>query len=407
MHMFAFCVFLSFLALFQCTECPLGCQCSAATNTVRCVSKDLRSVPLSIPGYARTLVVTGNHIHRIGAGSFPELENLTNVCLSDNRISEVGSHTFSSMTRLRSLDLSLNRLALIHPEALSVPGSPLQELNLSRSLYNTTSLTDLAAALRWGGLAGLLRLDLSGNRPGLLAPATFSHLPSLQHLLLPHNSLVSVYSGAFSGLTRLTLLDLSHNAFRMFPDEALEEFGRLGPDARLLLGQNPYLCSCEIRGFVAWLNSSSVTPRLADPDELRCAAPRGLREARLRDVRGDAGCDSAPPAGRGEEADRLSLGTSYALLGLVLGLVVLVFLFVLYLNRRGMKQWITDMRDGCHDVLEGYHYRYDIDHDPRLGRMASGATAAAGSGHFGTAPSVRLPSDTRVDVQTPTEQVTV
>uniref|UniRef100_A0A8C5BPC8 Trophoblast glycoprotein 1a n=1 Tax=Gadus morhua TaxID=8049 RepID=A0A8C5BPC8_GADMO len=338
----------------QCMQCHFGCTCFAATNTVRCDSKDLRAVPLSIPGYARTLIVTGNNIPQIGPDSFPELENVTNICLSNNRITELGSHTFSSMVSLRSLDLSGNPLALIHPEALSIPGGPLLELNLSRALYNSTSLTDLTTAMRWGGLAGLVLLDLSGNRLALLAPAAFSRLPSLRHLLLPHNSLAS----------------------------ALGELGRLGK-ARVRLGGNPYLCSCESRRFAAWLDSSAA-PRVEDAEDVRCASPRELRDAPLRVPAGEA-----------------SLQTSYALLGLVLGFVGMVSVLVLYLNRKGMKRWVAETREACRDALAGYHYRYEIDTDPRRGPPSDGD--GVGTGRFGTAPPPRITPDTRDGGQTPAD----
>ncbi|KAK0140705.1 Trophoblast glycoprotein [Merluccius polli] len=413
MRVFALCVFLFFLAPYQCTDCPVGCKCFAATNTVTCVSRELRAVPPGIPGRARTLVITGNDIPQIGPDSFPGLDNVTNICLSNNRITEVGSHTFSPMTGLRSLDLSRNPLALIHPEALWVPGGPLRDLNLSRSLHNTTSLADLAVALRWGGLAGLQGLDLSGNRLTLLAPGTFSHLPGLRRLLLRDNALASVRGGTFSGPEkRLLLLDLSRNAFRTFRAEALEEFGRLGPAARLALGHNPYLCSCEIRRFAAWLNRSGTGTGAAavvvDADQVRCAAPTRLRDADVRAVRcggeEDEGVDEdededGKQEGEDQEEEDVSLQTSYVFLGLVLGFVGMMFLLVLYLNRGGMKKWITEMRDACRDVLDGYHYRYEIDSDPRLGHLSAGA----GRGHFGSAPPApprcvvaQMPTDTLV-----------
>ncbi|CAL8354989.1 unnamed protein product [Arctogadus glacialis] len=392
-------MFTSFFLLFffvtpnQCVPCHFGCTCFAATNTVRCVSKDLRAVPLSIPGYARTLIVTGNNIPQIGPDSFPELENVTNICLSNNRITELGSHTFSSMVSLRSLDLSSNPLALIHPEALSIPGGPLLELNLSRSLHNGTSLTDLTAAMRWGGLAGLVLLDLSGNRLALLLPpAAFSHLPGLRRLLLPHNSLASVRRGAFAGLRRLELLDLSHNAFGAFPAEALGELGRLGK-ARVRLGGNPYLClSCESRRFAAWLNSS-VAPRVEDAEDVRCASPRELRDAPLLSGLGAqaVGCGGVPV--RGVPAGEVSLQTSYAFLGSVLGFVGMVSVLVLYLNRKGMKRWVTETREACRDALAGYHYRYEVDTDPRRGPPSDGD--GVGMGRFGTAPPPRITPDAR------------
>uniref|UniRef100_A0A3B4F9Q8 Trophoblast glycoprotein-like n=1 Tax=Pundamilia nyererei TaxID=303518 RepID=A0A3B4F9Q8_9CICH len=337
-----------FCALCRCLECPFGCECFAVIRTVKCVSKDLLTAPENIPGYARTVIITGNNIHQIGPSSFTELENVTNIILTNNsrllRLTEMASHTFSSLVNLRFLDLSGNQLALIHPEALSIPGSPLQELNLSQSLYNFTALTDLTTALRWGGLAGLLRLDLSGNKLALLPPGI----------------------GTFSGMNYLEMLDLTHNTFSTFGTDALVELDKLG-DIRILLGNNPYTCSCEINEFVAWLNKSRAK---VDVDAVRCASPV-----------------------LAEVAD-LTLQTSYVFLGLVLGLVGMVFLFVLYLNRKGMKKWINEMRDACRDVLEGYYYRYEIDSDPRLGHISADSRRA--QRQLGISLPQQLPSDTSV-----------
>lgn len=293
---------------------------------------------------------------------------------------------------MRSLDLSGNRLTLIHPGALSIPSSPLQDLNLSRSLYNSTSLTDLATALRWGGLRGLLRLDLTGNRLALLPPGMFSHLPGLQQLFLADNSLVAIYGGTFSGASRLQVLDLTGNAFTTFRTDALQELEGLG-NIRILLGDNPYACTCQIRSFVAWLNESRAQ---VDVDALRCASPKELRNVQLWGISVPAlGC--AVPAQAEAEAADLALQTSYVFLGLVLGFVGMVFLFVLYLNRHGMKKWIIEMRDACRDVMEGYHYRFEIDSDPRLGHVSAQHNGGGGGrtrGNPGISLSQQLPSDT-------------
>lgn len=87
MCVFAVRVFLGILlcAPHLCLECPAGCECFAVTRTVKCVSKGLLTVPQSVPGYARTVVITGNNIHQIAADSFREMENVTNIILSNNR----------------------------------------------------------------------------------------------------------------------------------------------------------------------------------------------------------------------------------------------------------------------------------------------------------------------------------
>ncbi|XP_077431982.1 trophoblast glycoprotein-like [Vanacampus margaritifer] len=378
---------LLFCTQSQCSECPGGCECFSVTRTVKCVSKDLLMVPQIIPGYAKTVIITGNTIHGIGPDSFAELANVSNVILSNNGMTEMASHSFSALFNLHFLDLSGNQLSIIHPEALSIPGSPLRELNLSRSLYNFTALTDLTTALRWGDLRGLLRLDLSGNHLALLPLGMFSHLLSLQQLFLNDNSLVAVYGGTFSGMNNLELLDLTHNAFRTFGTDDLKELEKLG-NIRILLGKNPYSCSCEIQNFVAWLNDSRAR---VDVDSVRCASPKGLTNSRLRGLGMRAiGCIVSTQA----EITDLGLQTSYVFLGLVLGFVGMVFLFVLYLNRNGMKKWIIEMRDACHDVLEGYHYRYEIDSDPRLGHVSGHNGVGRARQHLGVSLSQQPPNDT-------------
>ncbi|XP_068180614.1 trophoblast glycoprotein-like isoform X2 [Antennarius striatus] len=376
-----------FWAPYQCLECPFGCECFAINCMVKCVSKDLIMVPQSFPDYARTVIITGNNIQQIGPESLAELENVTNVILSNNRITQMASRSFSALLNLHFLDLSGNRLALIHPEALSIPSSPLQELNLSCSLYNSSALTDLTTVLRWGGLRGLLRLDLSGNNLVRLPPGMFAHLPNLQHLLLSNNTLMAIYSQTFSGISRLQLLDLRRNAFRTFMADALQELEMLG-NIQILLGDNPYTCSCEIHSFLLWLNESRGE---IDVDSVRCALPRDLSDARLQGLSEQAiGC--VVPV-QDEVAD-LTLQTSYVFLGLVLGFVGMVFLFVLYLNRKGMKKWIIEMRDACRDVIAGYHYRYEIDSDPRLGHISEGNSGSRAQKHLGLDLSSQIPNDT-------------
>uniref|UniRef100_A0A3P9HJK3 Trophoblast glycoprotein-like n=1 Tax=Oryzias latipes TaxID=8090 RepID=A0A3P9HJK3_ORYLA len=310
MCVFAVFVFwgLLFFTPHQLSGCPLSCECFAVTSTVKCVSKSLLTVPKNIPGYARTLIFTGNHLHQIGPDSFKKLTNVTNIILSNNRITELASHTFSALTILRFLDLSANQLALIHPEALSIPDSPLQELNLSQALHNFTALTDLTTALRWGGLWGLLRLDLSGNHLALLPPGMFSYVPSLRQLLLSNNSLLAVYSGTFSGMAHLEILDLTHNTFKTLRADGLQELDRLG-NIKILLGNNPYTCTCEIHEFVTWLNKSKAQ---VDVEAVRCSSPEDLNNSLLRGLTVQAvGC-IVPVL---SEVTDITLPTSYAFLG--------------------------------------------------------------------------------------------
>ncbi|ELK00372.1 Trophoblast glycoprotein [Pteropus alecto] len=128
--------------------------------------------------------------------------------------------------------------------------------------------------------------------------------------------------------------------------------------------------------------------RVPDARRLRCGAPRALHdrpfldldEARLR-------CADRDADGRGEEVELAGpeLEASYVFFGLVLALIGLIFLMVLYLNRRGIQRWMRNLREACRDQMEGYHYRYEQDADPR--RVPA---AAAPSGSRATSPSSGL-----------------
>lgn len=288
------------------------------------------------------------------------------ICLTfHSRISEVKSHTFSSLRNLRTLDLSNNQLALIHPEAFTVQSRMLRELNLSRALYNHSSVIDLATSLRWSSLGDLLVLDLSSNGLVYLPPGIFSHLVGLRRLQLANNSIVAIHNGTFTGLDHLQELDLTHNALRTMRDEALKELKHMRL-VKVHLAENPFTCLCDIEPFAAWLNISRA--HVVDVERLACVFPIELQNTSLLMVGElELGCY------RAGESKNLALQTSYVFLGIVLGFVGLMFLFVLYLNRKGIKKRIYDMRDACREVWEGYHYRYEIDSDPRLSQVSTTA----------------------------------
>lgn len=273
------------------------------------------------------------------------------------------SHAFAGLRNLRSLDLSNNQLSIIHPEAFSMQSQSLRELNLSRALYNHSSVLDLATSLRWSTLGTLRGLDLSDNSLIYLPARIFSHLTNLQRLRLSNNSLVAIHNSTLSGLERLEELDLSLNALKTVPTEGLQELDSL-PNAVLLLGENPFTCKCGIEPFALWLNRSQE--RVRDARDLVCSFPVTMRNTSLLAAGSlTLGCHHVSAG-----AD-LALQTSYVFLGIVLGFIGLIFLFVLYLNRKGIKKRIYDMRDACREVWEGYHYRFEIDSGPRLSQVST------------------------------------
>uniref|UniRef100_A0A452II53 Trophoblast glycoprotein n=1 Tax=Gopherus agassizii TaxID=38772 RepID=A0A452II53_9SAUR len=338
--------------------CPAPCECSEPARTVKCVLKELSAVPAEIPGYTRNLFITSNQIAPVESPGIFAMS--MTISLSHPRISAVESHAFSALPSLRYLDLSNNRLVTIHPDAFNSRNNSIRELNLSRSFYNSSTIRPVAAAIIQGGFWSLSKLELTNNEIVYLPLAMFSSLRSLRHLDLRNNSLVDIKNSTFAGLD-LEHLDLTLNALKTLRIEALAELGRQ-LRLRLFLKENPFVCNCDIEDLVSWLNQSQ---QVADVEKLACVFPRHLQNTSLMDLAGaELGCHSS-------QHSKNTLQTSYVFLGVVLGIIGMVFLFVLYLNRRGIKTWVNSTRDACRNFMEEYRYRYEIDSDPHVNQVST------------------------------------
>ncbi|XP_040838991.1 trophoblast glycoprotein [Ochotona curzoniae] len=356
-------------------QCPTPCECSEAARTVKCVNRNLTEVPADLPHYVRNLFLTGNHLEVLPAGAFvrrPPLAELAALNLSGNRLAEVRAGAFEHLPSLRQLDLSHNPLAHLSPFAFSGSNtsvsdpSPLVELILNHivppadQLHNQSLEGIVAAALRAGqALRGLTRLELASNQFLYLPRDLPAQLPGLKYLDLRNNSLVSLTYVSFRNLTHLESLHLEDNALKVLHNGTLAEWQGLA-HVKVFLDNNPWVCDCHMADMVAWLKETEIVPGKAS---LTCAFPEKMRNRVLLQLSSsDLDCEPILPP---------SLQTSYVFLGIVLALIGAIFLLVLYLNRKGIKKWMHNIRDACRDHMEGYHYRYEINADPRLTNLSS------------------------------------
>lgn len=350
-------MYLLFLFLFvlSCHGCPNKCLCSS--QTVKCQNQDLDEIPNSIPANTKFLFVTGNNISRISEASFPtRLDLLTDLYLSDNDIEFVDEKGFNNLPNLTRLDLSNNRIQTFSDAAFP-PDNKLQQLKLS-SCFHNYSMTDVVLDfLRSAPFLQLTALDLSNNDLVMLPEGVFDGLSSLVKLSLQNSSLITVQNGTVKRPPLLEL-DLSNNSLRDLPIATLDDFGRK-PGLQIRLAGNPWRCDCFIDDLLTWLRNSS---QVVDAHNLTCSDPQALRRRPLLQVQQS----QLKCVGDMEGA----LETSYVFLGLVLALIGVIFLLVLYLNRKGIKRWMYNIRDACRDHMEGYHYRYEINSDPRLANLS-------------------------------------
>ncbi|XP_049752337.1 trophoblast glycoprotein [Elephas maximus indicus] len=356
-------------------HCPPPCECSEAARTVKCVNRNLTVVPADLPPYVRNLFLTGNQLAVLPAGAFarrPPLAELAALNLSGSHLNEVRAGAFEHLASLRQLDLSHNPLVNLSPYAFSGSNasvsapSPLVELMLNHILppadkrQNRSFEGMVAAALRAGqALRGLRRLELASNDFIYLPRDVLAQLPGLRHLDLRNNSLVSLTYVSFRNLTYLESLHLEDNALKVLHNGTLAELQGL-PHVSVFLDNNPWVCDCHMTDMVAWLKETEI---VQGKSRLTCTFPEKMRDRVLLQLNSsDLDCDPILPP---------SLQTSYVFLGIVLALIGAIFLLVLYLNRKGIKKWMHNIRDACRDHMEGYHYRYEINADPRLTNLSS------------------------------------
>jgi Leucine-rich repeat (LRR) protein len=315
------------------------------------VNRNLTEVPADLPPYVRNLFLTGNQLAVLPAGAFarrPPLAELATLNLSGSHLEKVRAGAFEHLPSLRQLDLSHNPLANLSRFAFSGSNastsgpSPLQELMLNHIAPPATQQQNrsfegmVAAALRAGHA-----------------------LRGLRHLDLRNNSLVSLTYMSFSNLTHLENLHLEDNALKVLHNSTLAELQGL-THVSVFLHNNPWVCDCHMADMVAWLKETEI---VQDKATLTCTFPEKMRNRGLLELNSsDLDCEPFLPP---------SLQTSYVFLGIVLALIGAIFLLVLYLNRKGIKKWMHNIRDACRDHMEGYHYRYEINADPRLTNLSS------------------------------------
>ncbi|CAJ1061969.1 trophoblast glycoprotein b [Xyrichtys novacula] len=350
-------MYLLFLLSFVmfCHGCPEKCRC--VSQTVKCQNINLNAIPQSLPNNTEVLFVTGNYISGLGMDSFPtRLELLTDLYLSGNEIESVDAKTFENLPNLVRLDLSDNKI-LNFSEGAFPHDSKLQVFNLSNSFHNHTFMDVVLGFLQSENLHQLTVLDLSNNDLVILPDDIFSNLPHLVNLSLQNSSIISIPNGTFK-VPMLHDLDLRDNSFRNLPTTILEQIN-LKPGLHMRLAGNPWRCDCFIEDMLLWLKN---TTQIIDRQDLTCAVPEALRQRPLLHL--EQSQLKCPGDMEGV------LETSYVFLGLVLALIGVIFLLVLYLNRKGIKRWIYNIRDACRDHMEGYHYRYEINSDPRLANLS-------------------------------------
>lgn len=296
-----------------------------------------------IQGHLKSLNLSHNLLGEIYSYTFASLTNLRVLDLSHNHIGALGYASFSGLSNLRALFLTGNSIRVLGLPA-SLPSLDYLKLddNKLTSVYSipqfanhttyldvsNNKLTNLDDVYMFLGKMKRLQYLFYRNNPikwcagdSKIGPNklkvlyldrislqsvwsqgkcldVFDHLGHLRVLSLTFNSLQSLPSGIFKGLTSVQKVDLSSNALTylqsdVFP-KSLQTLGLADnfiaappPEAfqslrSLDLQMNRFHCGPELKGFLTWMQETNVT-FMSPVRDLRCEFPSKLNSVTLLD----------------------------------------------------------------------------------------------------------------------------
>ncbi|CAG0909487.1 unnamed protein product, partial [Cyprideis torosa] len=201
------------------------------------------------------LMLSLNEILFIGRETFSGLDELEHLELDQSQISEIEPGAFSSLSNLKTLNLSSNKLGFTSPFFVQdfANLSRLEILDLSHNALSNMPVTDFT-------FQSVESLLLTGNRFRELDRLWIG--PNLKYLDVSKNQ-ISVYrpwsnsNESFS----LELLDFSSNHLLYLDKDLLEVFNQTHS---LLLGDNPFICSCDMLPYVRWLQKHAANALVLD-----------------------------------------------------------------------------------------------------------------------------------------------
>ena len=204
----------------------------------------------------------------------------------------------------------------------------------------------------FSALTGLRTLDLSHNADlRELRGDEFLGLDNLRELRLNHNGLVYIREDTFQPLKALQRLFLEGNLLTSFPIWRLNHHRSL---EAITLAQNLWSCQCD---FIAPFNDflQAHLNVIADYEEIQCVSENAVTISRHL-------CSSSLIKEEEEEAGQQEMGP-YHPIALISGSVVVVALFifvgilVLFVFRQRISQWLYDSKAPT-EVYESRYNRY-------------------------------------------------
>ncbi|XP_078618885.1 trophoblast glycoprotein-like [Branchiostoma floridae x Branchiostoma japonicum] len=346
-------LFLSHTASASDRLCPPGwpkrCECSESTGIARCNKAGLTTIPASIPPYATSLTITGNSIPVISGPM--NSSSLLNLNLANNKIQVIENSSFDLLPFLRKLNLDRNPIKFVSRNGrgfiynlgslreLSMIGCGLGDGTSAKG--NRSNVQSLVYTLAKSQLGSLKKLNLASNRLSSLPALLLDALPSLEALHLRNNTISEIPQNLFLKTPELRVIDLSFNRIRTVSVETTEQFDKLASrhSIKVNLTSNPFYCDCALVGFISWMHQTRNVTIVKNVTYKCTASQSGPLSGRsiMNLIPKYLGCSSTS---RGT-----GLRLPYAGLVVIIVVLSLLFVTVMYLNRRGIARHCTELQN--------------------------------------------------------------
>lgn len=285
---------------------------SSSLEDLHLNGNELREIPVALKNVLnlKTLDLGTNQISEIQANSFPRMEQLFGLRLTENNITKVAKGVFDQLAQLQIINLSNNKIQKIEPGtfdgnlkvvAIRIDGNYLADVGgLFSKLPNLVWLNISENFLEWFDYAliptGLQWLDIHGNKitelgnhfeienelhlsifdasNNRLTEITGSSIPdNVQTLNLANNQISKIQSYSFFKKFNLTRVNLVGNQLKILTPHSLRisavPAGKIVP--KFLIANNPFQCDCTMQ----WLQTYTVEPErnkpeLIDLNDVKC-----------------------------------------------------------------------------------------------------------------------------------------
>ena len=244
-----------------CANITCAPQCQITKYTIKCINKNLTTIPKSLPRSARRINLSNNPNINISSCFFLQFKNLFILTLT--RCGQRGP--FYLPHTVRELRLDDNEFTI---DALRQMLSKLKSLKLmsvARNNLHTSDIKSLLSILP----KGLEHLTINGNELKKLTARGMHPFTKIKTLKIEQCSLESIEKGAFDTLRRLVELRLGGNILLSLPDNLFKFNSKLH---KIWLGEN------KIEEF----NATKLC--LNDVQDLRLANNR-IRNFDIRNLR--------------------------------------------------------------------------------------------------------------------------